>query len=89
MSRPEVVIDGVRYVPAQDAPVGVREAIARELASFYWGGLPAGPAWETAFNEHMSGVFFNVSEENTCLGAPTGPELLQRIMDRIEGGGAP
>lgn len=67
LARPRVVpatviIDGVRYVPASDAGLPVREVVARALAEMFWGGLDD-VNWEEEFREKMSGVSVRVTED--------------------------
>lgn len=54
----EVIIDGVRYVPATEAAPSI-EAIARGLMARFWGEI--GP--ETDWREAASGVYVYVNDD--------------------------
>jgi hypothetical protein len=75
----EVMIDGVRYVPATDAAINM-EAVIRGLLMSYW-GVVAGP-----LDEAMSDVHVYVNDN--CTGVPIqsvladiAAELVKKVDD--------
>jgi len=51
MSEPkEVLIDGVRYVPARETQMDIREAVTREISALFWGSLPD-EGWQEEFDK--------------------------------------
>jgi hypothetical protein len=69
MSEPkEVLIDGVRYVPARETQMDIREAVTREISALFWGSLPD-EGWQEEFDKWCSDVWIRPNE---CSPRPRG-----------------
>lgn len=77
---PRVVIDGETYIPSREARMPAREAVARVLASIFWGGLEDGHAWEADFDDKMCGVHVDVNEGISSMSAH---EFLDLVVEQL------
>lgn len=78
---PNVVIDGVEYVPISKANPNA-EQIARGIMESFWGELPIGYSWERESSELRVDCSDGLKDDS-----PTVIEVVGRILNRMESKG--
>lgn len=93
MAKPEVFIDGVRYLPASEMGTGVRDAVIQALAETWWvpsSHMNEGETFEEFLRREMAGAGVVCDPEEDVGGTPA-IEFVDRVIELLAeqaGGGS-